>query len=276
VASPQANELSCRPGEATLTARELERVVYEIDALGFSVVHDVIGPDLLLRLKDAVSAANEEDHRRYGGRPGKQYEIVANLVLHGGAFLEMLDNAIMHQVFAPILSPHCILYTYGAVTLLPGVESGLMSPHVDAPRLIRGYHAGLTMTLAIDDFTDENGATLYLPGSQELEKPPSLETFDRYAVSVARSAGSAIFFNPRCFHRARRNTTDDIRRAISLFAVRPFMKQRFDFPRMMPAEAMGGLSRKARQFLGFDARVPTSMDEFYVAPEQRLYKANQG
>jgi ectoine hydroxylase-related dioxygenase (phytanoyl-CoA dioxygenase family) len=261
---------------AMLDGGQIDRVSHEIGTLGFSVVEDVIDAGQVSRLRAALLRAIEADQKLWGHKPQKRYDLIHNLVVHEGVFLELLDNPVMHQVFAALLSPTCILYNYGSTFLLPGGSPGSAQIHVDSPRIIPNYHSGLIMTLALDDFTEGNGATRYLPGSQHRAEPPDEEDFKRHSVSVARPAGAAVFFNPRCYHRAMPNETKDIRCGVTVFAVRAYMKQRFDFPRMISPEAAASLSAKARQFLGFDARVPADMSEFYVAEDQRLYKANQG
>jgi len=45
---------------------------------------------------------------------------------------------------------------------------------------------------------------------------------------------------------------------------------------MVPPEILATLGETGRRFLGFDVRVPTSLDEYYLPPDQRLYKSNQG
>jgi len=54
------------------------------------------------------------------------------------------------------------------------------------------------------------------------------------------------------------------------------MRQRFDYPRMVPPAQVEGLDEMQRQLLGFNVRVPASMDEYYLSGEERLYKPNQG
>jgi hypothetical protein len=54
------------------------------------------------------------------------------------------------------------------------------------------------------------------------------------------------------------------------------MRQRFDYPRLIGDELGDTLSPTLRRILGFDVRVPTSLDEYYLPEDQRLYKANQG
>ncbi len=259
-----------------MTLETLERVRYEINTLGFSVVEDVIDRSVVQRMRADLLDVIELDQKQWEGRPNKNYDLVNNLVIHGKSFVELLDNEIMHQVFSSFLSKSCILYNYSSTFLLPGGTPGAANIHVDTPRLIPGYHMGLIMTLALDDFNDENGATYYLPGSQAREEMPKAEVFEKYAISVARPAGAAVFFNPRCYHRATSNKTSRNRCGVTVYATRVFNKPRFDFTRMMSPRMIDGLSETARRFLGSDARVPADMAEFYVDESRRLYKGGQG
>jgi ectoine hydroxylase-related dioxygenase (phytanoyl-CoA dioxygenase family) len=54
------------------------------------------------------------------------------------------------------------------------------------------------------------------------------------------------------------------------------MRQRFDYPRMTPESDAMELDDTQRQLLGFNVRVPASLDEYYLTGENRLYKPNQG
>jgi ectoine hydroxylase-related dioxygenase (phytanoyl-CoA dioxygenase family) len=253
----------------------LPRVTYEIETLGFSIVNDVISPQECATLRDGLLSALDEDAHAFDGLPGKKSELVSNLALYGGPFLELLGNGTMRRIFSHFLTPTCILYNFSSTVLQPQAASDVQNIHVDSPRIISGYHDGLIMTLALDDFNDENGATYYLPGSQNVAAAPDKATFERYALSVARPAGAAVFFNPRCFHRGGHNATNRSRCGLTVFAVRPFMKQRFDFPRMIDPQTAIALPDETRAFLGFDARTPSAMTEFYVNANERLYKAGQ-
>jgi ectoine hydroxylase-related dioxygenase (phytanoyl-CoA dioxygenase family) len=54
------------------------------------------------------------------------------------------------------------------------------------------------------------------------------------------------------------------------------MKQRMDWVRFVPPEISDQLNEQARRLLGFDTRLPTNLEEFFLPQDQRLYKANQG
>jgi len=150
--------------------------------------------------------------------------------------------------------------------------------HNDMGRESNGYLLGALATLALDDFSEANGTTWFLPRSHRRSDKPSDEEFFANAVRIERPAGSAAFFDPRIWHAGGQNVTGDVRHGCTLYACRSFMRQRLDYPRLVDKVGIDAeyLSPTVRRVLGFDVRVPTSLDEFYVPPEERLYKAGQG
>jgi len=250
--------------------RDLALHFHELEILGFTIIDDVVTAAEIDVLKTSIRGALIEDAKRFAGRPGKQDFHIVELVNAGPQFLKLLDNNIMHQVFSHFLEDSCILYTYSTTLLPADVNVQTQTIHVDTGRLIPGYCHALQMTLALDDFTADNGATYYLPGSHHSLTQPSVETFDKYAVQTIRKAGAALFWNPRCFHKAGINRTEGTRFAISTYAVRSWMKQRFDYPRMISQEMLEQCSPRLRRFLGVDVRPPANQDEYYDAVEARL------
>ena len=72
--------------------------------------------------------------------------------------------------------------------------------HVDCPRLISGYMTNVGATILLDDFTEENGATWYLPNSHGQSEPPDEKFFYANARRVIAPAGSVWLFNARTWH----------------------------------------------------------------------------
>ena len=85
-----------------------------------------------------------------------------------------------------------------------------------------------------------------------------------------------IVFNARVVHSTGFNHTDQWRHALTMNACRSYMKQRMDWVRFIPDEISNQLNQSARRIIGFDTRLPTSLEEFFLPEEQRLYKPNQG
>ena len=128
----------------------------------------------------------------------------------------------------------------------------------------------------MDDFTEENGATYYLPGSHKKEELPREEDFYANAKRALAKRGDMIILNARLVHAAGINKTNDTRHALTLNFCRSFMRQRFDYPRLLEKEVIQGLGNDGKRLIGMNVRMPTSLEEFYLPEEERLYKPNQG
>ena len=81
---------------------------------------------------------------------------------------------------------------------------------------------------------------------------------------------------PGMWHAAGEDATTIPRRSLSLIYSQPFVKQQFDYPRAVGYANADSLSDQARQIVGFNARVPATLDDWYQPPERRFYKRDQG
>jgi ectoine hydroxylase-related dioxygenase (phytanoyl-CoA dioxygenase family) len=255
---------------------DYEKHDYEIETLGFTIVPDFITPEMTARLKAALSEALEADAARFGHYQAKAQNHVMELASHGGIFLEFLEHPEMLRFYRHFLGPDCVLYAYSSTILAPDDPVPAQKVHVDSGRWIQNFHTGLQMTLAIDEFTADNGASWYLPGSHRSQRPPSAQTFDAYAVRVDRPAGAALIWDPHCYHRAGENKTNATRFAMSTFAVRGYIKQRLDYPRLLGPEVGERVSPELRAFLGYTKQAPESLEQFYENAEKVKYTLNTG
>jgi ectoine hydroxylase-related dioxygenase (phytanoyl-CoA dioxygenase family) len=144
--------------------------------------------------------------------------------------------------------------------------------HTDSPRIIPGYVTNVGATILLDDFTEENGATWYLPRSQAQAEAPPEDEFYATAKRLIAPAGSVLFFNARIWHAGGDNKTSKWRHALTINMCRPYMKQRIDIPRAMKDMDLGGVSDRVRQKLGFFSQPPASLEEYYLPSEQRSFR----
>jgi ectoine hydroxylase-related dioxygenase (phytanoyl-CoA dioxygenase family) len=126
----------------------------------------------------------------------------------------------------------------------------------------------------LDDFTEKNGATWFVPRSHTVAEKPSDEEFYGTAKRLIAAAGSVFYFNARLWHAGGRNETSQWRHALTINMCRPYMKQRIDIPRAMAHMDHHSYSPRIRQKLGFLSQVPTSYDEYYAPPEKRKFVQN--
>lgn len=251
-------------------------IVEAIDRDGFAIVPAVVGAEQTDALRTALQRCICEDLERWSGREYVNANMVMNLMTRDAAFVELLENDVLHSVLTPLLSDTCIIYAYTSSSMPPGGTNYSRRVHVDCPRFIPGYVTNVGITLALDDFTDSNGAMEVLPGSHRLHEAPSENEFAARAVRVYPRSGEAIVFNARLWHRGGTNRSDAYRHAVTMNVCRSYMRQQFDFARMVGEDVLARVGERGRRFLGFNVRMPVSLDEYYLPPDERPYKPNQG
>lgn len=246
--------------------------VREFNATGSAIVRDVLPSEFIAAAKGELAAAMEAEVRYHGTRNYKDYGMVLLCSLYGGAFWRLFDQPLLTGPFNAILGDGCTVYAYTSSSMPPSAVNYSGRVHVDSPRLIPGYVTNMGATILLDDFTEENGATWYLPNSHLQAEPPDEIFFYANARRVIAPAGSVWFFNARTWHAGGNNKSSNWRHALTINMGRPWMKQRIDIPRAMAHLDLTNLSPAARQKLGFDAQVPASYDEYYVPQEKRKFK----
>jgi ectoine hydroxylase-related dioxygenase (phytanoyl-CoA dioxygenase family) len=246
--------------------------IKKFKSTGSVILPNVLDPEFIALAKRELEAAMEAEVHYHGGSSYKDYGMVLLCSLYGGAFWSLFDNPRLLGPFHAILGEGCIVYAYTSSSMPPNSVNYSGRIHVDCPRIIPGYVTNMGATILLDEFTEENGATWYLPNSHEQETVPDEKLFYAKASRVIAPAGSVWFFNARTWHAGGANKSDRWRHALTINMARPWMKQRLDIPRTMAHLDLAGLSAAARQKLGFDAQVPASYDEYYAPPELRKFK----
>ena len=239
---------------------------------GCLVVRDVLSPEFIARARRELTAAIDGDSRKYGERAKRDYAMVMLCALYGGAFLDLFDNERLMDPFNAVLGDECIVYAYTSSSMPPNGRNYSVRVHTDCPRIIPGYVTNMGATILLDDFTEENGATWYLPGSQWQPDAPPEDEFYRTAKRLIAPAGSVLFFNARIWHAGGDNRTDKWRHALTINMCRPYMKQRIDIPRAMAGMDLSRVSDQVKQKLGFFSQPPGSLEEYYLPPEQRSFR----
>ena len=245
-----------------------ERIASE----GYAVLEGVLPPDILSPLKIDLEAAirAEEDFRQSKQVPS-HFGMVLLCSLYGGQLVEVLDQESLMRPFEWILGEGCIIYAYTSSSMPPNGENYSARVHVDCPRLIPGYLTNMGATILLDDFTEQNGATWFLPRSQTLAAAPSDGEFYAQAKRVVAPAGSVFYFNARLWHAGGRNRTGHWRHALTINMCRSYMKQRIDIPRAMAKMDHLSYSPRIRQKLGFLSQTPANYEEYYAPPGQRKF-----
>lgn len=249
-----------------------EQFIKDIHTQGYSIVENVIEPSFIQNAKAALVKAMDAESNYHKGKNYKEYGMVLLCSLYDKLFIDLFDCEKLIQPFNSILGDGCIVYAYTSSSMPPDATNYSSRIHVDSPRIIPNYITNLGATILLDDFTEDNGATYFLPNSQTLAQPPDENYFNANAKRLIAKAGSVWFFNARIWHRGGQNKTDQWRHALTINMGRSWMKQRLDIPRAMSHLDLTGVSETALQKLGFLAQVPADYDEYFAPPEKRKFK----
>ncbi|MBL4710296.1 MAG: phytanoyl-CoA dioxygenase family protein [Flavobacteriales bacterium] len=249
-----------------------EKFKHEIETQGYSIVRNALPPEFIKRAKISLEEAIQKETEYHNSNEYSDFGMVLLCSLYDEVFTDLFDLPLVTEPIETALGEGSIVYAYTSSSMPPETSNFSKRIHVDSPRIIPNYITNLGVTILLDDFTKENGATYFLPHSQTREEQPSAEEFYSKGLRLIEKAGSIWFFNARTWHAGGQNTTDQWRHALTLNMVRPWMKQRLDIPKAMAHKDLTLLSEKTKQKLGFYAQVPENYDEYYVPAEQRKFK----
>ncbi len=253
-----------------------DQFIKEFNRKGFVVLNTNFSDQFLSNIKSSLLSCVKEESERVGTTNYPEYGLLVCAPEYGKKhpiFFDVFNNDSFLQPIEWILEKWFITYLYSSACLPPynGKLKG-SKIHVDLPRLIPNYNSGVAVMICVDEFTEENGCTYFLAGSQDKLNPPDEDFFWNNAERLIAPKGSVCYFNPRIWHAAGENITDEWRTSLLLGFVRPWMKQRIDIPRILQNNNIDNLSEKTKQLLGCYAQPPSSLDNYFGPKESRSFK----
>lgn len=254
----------------------MEEFHYRMNTVGFMVFENFISDDVCKNLCNHIEH-ELSTYKEFGAqRSHLDRHHLHDLVCKYLDVAKLLEDERIDNLLASILGKYWIMYAFTGSSCPPNSTNYGGRVHVDCPRWIDGYVTNMGVLWALDDFTKENGSTKVLPASHLISTIPSKEYFEENCIQVECPRGSIVVMNARIVHSTGFNSTNKYRHALTMNACKPYMKQRMDWVRFIPNEISNNLNQRARRIIGFDTRLPTNLEEFFLPEEQRLYKPNQG
>jgi ectoine hydroxylase-related dioxygenase (phytanoyl-CoA dioxygenase family) len=260
----------------------LEEALSALDEIGFVAIRDVVDQRFLERVRPAMYRAEEHVIESIGrdrvvaaGDGG----VVRLMMDTDPVFFEFLTIPEVLAVVDRAVAPTAILRLQNGLILRPAKQARVnifgSQFHQDFPFVLNGYRVSINLMFAIDDYYEENGATLVLPRSHQTAIDPAGVDPDD-AIAVTCPSGSMILFDSTLWHCAGKNHTDNDRLAINHQFTRSWIKPQMDYVRALGDDVIEALPDRSQQLLGWYTRVVTTLDEYYRPTEERLYRAGQG
>jgi hypothetical protein len=230
---------------------------------GYYLVKGLLKTDEVATLKADSITAIEHEGDIYG-REDSQYGRIFSCTYYSDNFIKLLEHPQFNEPFRWYLGDYFIVHDYTTSSVQPDGKSFFGGIHIDNKRFLPQYTEGLGCLVLLDDFTIENGATYLLPGSHLNPLQPTDEAFYRDSVRLVGKAGDVLYFNPRLWHAAGRNNTNEWRHSLSLGMSRPHIKQYTDIPASLMGVDLSKYSDTVLQRLGVYAQAAPSVEEYYI------------
>jgi ectoine hydroxylase-related dioxygenase (phytanoyl-CoA dioxygenase family) len=211
-------------------ASDLEAIRRELDEVGYCVIVDVLSAEDLESVGTALNRAATADDTagvalRYG--PNGSNQRLWALLNRGDEFVRLATHPLALAIVRSGLGKDIQLSNLSANITGPGGDREIGRLHTDQGFLPEPWPYQLATNVAffLDDFTEENGATLVVPGSHKLLERPDHALAPSAPVRLTGSAGSMAVWDGRLHHATGLNRTANvIRRGIFATYILPFLR----------------------------------------------------
>ena len=196
---------------------------------------------------------------------------VWNLLAKGEVFSRFATDPAIMTLLRKFLGTQFIMGSIAANRILPGGPG--QEPHIDYPYwdfynseshplgLNASFPMNAQVSVLLDPFTPQSGATAYLPGSQkELRYPVAEDGFFEACQRMTGEPGDVALFYGATWHCAMPNHADHERSAILIQYLPKWVKPMEDMPAALPQDFLDKASPDLRQLLGMNYPYPEVLD----------------
>jgi len=228
---------------------------------GFAVVPDVLTAEGVARVRSRlVELARLEREAGIDHDPkwedGPRNQRVFGLLNKGAEFAELVEHPVALAIMEHLLDPMFLLSSITANITGPGGHP--MYLHYDqdyVPLPWPPFPLVANLIWMLDDFTEDNGATRFIPGSHREDHTGwSAEAMSRRGgetVAVGGRAGSLVCLDGRVLHQTGANTTtDELRHGVIAYYCQPWIRQQENASLSILPEVWPTLTPRVRELVG--------------------------
>ncbi|KAG6355435.1 hypothetical protein INS49_003397 [Diaporthe citri] len=208
--------------------------------------------DRLWKAKAAVEAEGEETYLEFLD-PNPSNVRVFYLMAVDKIFRDLISHPTAIEMVKSLLGDGFIISNFTANIARPGSKS--MALHSDQSIVFPDpWHDiwALNVIWCLTDVTKENGATLYIPGSNKwVTRKEVPENAPELLVPFEGKAGDIIMMDGRVWHTSGSNTTKDQDRALLFgYYTKGFMRQQVNWTAKLSKDIQDTLTPEQKQWLG--------------------------
>jgi len=239
------------------------------DADGYVILDGLLGEAELKTIRKELARLLDRGPAGRNEFEGTRTQRVYTLVGRGKTFERLVEHPTILSIMDELLLPNYLLTASQAIAIAPG-ETPQPAHTDDSFYTVPRPRPPISVSTmwAIDDFTEDNGATEVLPGSHRwgderlvnmYEGDDSVTLAPEYRSQlrpILMPAGACAVFAGTLVHRGGQNLSRRIRTAISNQYCQPWARQQENFFLSIPKEKVASMSPGLQSMLGYSVHPP--------------------
>ena len=207
---------------------------------------------------DLRAEFDREGHLYQNSFNGHKTLRVGGLAKYSDHFATLLMHPIVLTVADAVLKPHCEVYQVGSTTaieILPGEAAQVL--HADDtcyPSHLLPFETQISALWALDDFTEQNGATRVVPKECDITDPEQVDA--QHVVQAVMPKGSVVLYLGSTLHGGGENLSDGTRKAVVNTYCLGWLRQEENQYLTLTREEVAAQPEAVRRMLGFQAHGP--------------------
>jgi ectoine hydroxylase-related dioxygenase (phytanoyl-CoA dioxygenase family) len=261
--------------EQQISPTAVDRAVEQLALAGCAVVDGGYTAVEIEAFARAFETARTEAAERHGGRARlealDEHNTIRVPMLYDRLFLRLAANETILAICRRMIGEYITLSQQnGVINPGGGGRYNQGAYHRDLPyqHFVSSRPLAINALFCLDEFTIDNGATFVVPGSHKQEAFPSDAVVQALQTQMIAPAGSFIVLDAMLFHSGATNRTDRDRRAVNHVFTAPIIKPQIDLPSVL-GDGFTDVP-ELRQLLGYDVRVPLSLEDYYQGRAARV------
>lgn len=241
----------------------------EIRQQGYTLLPELLPPAKLAAVRDGLRPFLGR-HRGRNNFEGHLTERVYTLVARGAVFEALTEEPRVLALCDRFLEPGYLLTASQAIRIHPGetpqpIHSDDSFYHLPRPRPM----VSLSLIVAIDPFTADNGGTEIIPGSHDWSDAQVAGMYDGHDADaqprpelvhqlrpLVMPAGTGVVFSGTLLHRGGANRSQAPRLAVTSQYCQPWARTQENFFLGVPRERVLAMSPRLQALLGYSIWAP--------------------
>ncbi len=239
----------------------------------FLSVHEV---DEFKKITEIIAENELKQNEAYLYGHGNRLQRVFNILNKHEKFRDLLSCNTVVQILENIFARDTLhqkyyLSSFQANILNPGSEAQQLHVDYSLPDPLPSWLMRINVNFLLDDFTEDNGATMVASGSHKLLRKPTSDDKNVDLIKLIAPRGSLIIWTGHMWHKSGANNSDKSRTALLACFAASYMREiavEENYLEVMSKDALESSSQVLQNMLGVNHGIKQGARAITIVPDE--------